>query len=69
MVYEVRARTAEGETRLEFTRDEPLKVGETFHASGATSYTVLRIVPDESAQYDAVVEADWFDGPAVFRGA
>ena len=66
MVYEVRARTAEGESRFEFSRGEPLAVGDTFYAPGAASYTVLRIVPDDSDQYDAVVEADWFAGPAVF---
>jgi hypothetical protein len=63
MVYEVHATNLGGdESRFEFKRDEPLKPGDLIGA-GAMSYTVVRILPDESDQYDAIVEAEWQAGP------
>jgi hypothetical protein len=64
MVYEVRAKNADGsESRFEFEREEPLKVGDLFN-SLTMVYRVLRVLPDESNQYDAVVEARLVGGPA-----
>lgn len=71
MVYEVRVmeRPGAGESRFEFAQDEPLKPGD-FINPGTMVYRVLRILPDESDQYDAIVEAAWAAGPAEagYRG-
>jgi len=62
-VYDVHARNADGtESRFEFKRDEPLKVGDAINPV-TMSYKVLRILPDESGRYDAVIEAKLVVGP------
>jgi len=64
VVYEVHASGPGGEeSRFEFKRDEPLKPGD-FINPGTMVYRVVRILRDESDQYDAIVEAEWAAGPA-----
>lgn len=64
MVYEVHAmHSGADESRFELKGDEPLKPGD-FISTGTMSYIVLRILPDASGQYDAIVEAQWIAGPA-----
>ena len=64
MVYEVHATNQNGsESTFEYTSDEPLKPGD-FVNPGTMVYQVLRILPDESDRYDAIVEAKWAAGPA-----
>ncbi len=61
MVYEVRVSGPDGSERrrFELERNEALKVGDTIsQALGALIYQVVRIVPDESDRFDAIVEAD-----------
>ena len=48
----------EQERRFEYASLEPLGHGSVFHDHGSdTSYSVWRIVPDESGRYDGLVDA------------
>jgi hypothetical protein len=64
MVYDVRVTLPGGSpSRFEYEHDDALKVGSFFNP-GTMVYKVMRILPDETDRFDAVVEADWMAGPA-----
>jgi hypothetical protein len=58
---EPRFETSHGGSRFEFERDEPIKSGDVINP-GTMIYKVLRVVPDESDRFDAVIEAEWVTG-------
>jgi hypothetical protein len=64
VVYKVRVTNPDGsKSSFDFTAGEPLRTGD-FINPGTMVYKVVRILPDESVQYDAVIEAEWAAGPA-----
>jgi hypothetical protein len=63
MVYDVRVKNPGGrESQFEYTCDEPLAEDGLFTLF-TMIYKVLRILPDESDRFDAVVEVDKIGGP------
>jgi hypothetical protein len=60
MVYEVRVSGLDGSERrrFELERADALSEGDTIsQALGALIYQVVRVLPDKSGQFDAIVEA------------
>ncbi len=63
MNYDVWATEENGNpTRFEYIHDVPLKEGKSIFANRKL-YVVQGVRPDESKQYDAVIEAAWLYGP------
>lgn len=65
MRYEVRVLHPDDiESRFELERDEPLAVGDII-IEGSMAYKATSLQPG-TGEFDAVIVAEWFAGPAEF---